>query len=191
MEKKTHVDELQHHGVTGMKWGVRRYQNKDGTLTAAGKKRYAKEMEKLKEQEKIAKNKAKTRAMIDKLEEKRKQVNELNNPKKKTTEDNAPKLTKEDILKSHSAELIYKNKDMFTDKEIQDAYNRLNNERNIKNMIPEKVNKGKKFVDKFTNTAKTVKNLVDASDDVIKSYNKAKTWIQSNNKDLANEQKKK
>lgn len=32
-------NELQHHGVIGMKWGVRRYQNKDGTLTAAGKKR--------------------------------------------------------------------------------------------------------------------------------------------------------
>ena len=32
-------DELTHHGVKGMKWGVRRYQNKDGTLTDAGKKR--------------------------------------------------------------------------------------------------------------------------------------------------------
>lgn len=31
---------LQHHGVKGMKWGRRRYQNKDGSLTPAGKKRY-------------------------------------------------------------------------------------------------------------------------------------------------------
>lgn len=31
---------LCHHGIKGMKWGVRRYQNKDGSLTPAGKKRY-------------------------------------------------------------------------------------------------------------------------------------------------------
>lgn len=32
---------LAHYGIRGMKWGVRRYQNKDGSLTAAGKKRYS------------------------------------------------------------------------------------------------------------------------------------------------------
>lgn len=33
-------DELFHHGIKGQKWGIRRFQNSDGTLTAAGKKRY-------------------------------------------------------------------------------------------------------------------------------------------------------
>ena len=32
--------ELYHYGILGMKWGIRRYQNKDGSLTEAGKKHY-------------------------------------------------------------------------------------------------------------------------------------------------------
>lgn len=33
-------DYLEHHGIMGMKWGVRRYQNEDGSYTEAGRKRY-------------------------------------------------------------------------------------------------------------------------------------------------------
>lgn len=36
----TNIGNLYHHGIKGQKWGVRRFQNKDGTLTDAGKKRY-------------------------------------------------------------------------------------------------------------------------------------------------------
>lgn len=36
-------EELYHHGIKGQKWGVRRYQNKDGSLTPAGRKRQAKQ----------------------------------------------------------------------------------------------------------------------------------------------------
>ena len=34
------LKELYHHGIKGQKWGIRRYQNEDGTLTEAGKARY-------------------------------------------------------------------------------------------------------------------------------------------------------
>ena len=34
------TDELYHHGIKGQRWGIRRYQNENGTLTTAGKKKY-------------------------------------------------------------------------------------------------------------------------------------------------------
>lgn len=43
MEYEIHnIDELAHHGIKGQRWGIRRYQNKDGSLTPAGQKRRAK-----------------------------------------------------------------------------------------------------------------------------------------------------
>ena len=50
---------LMHHGVLGMKWGIRRYQNYDGSLTSAGRKKYGKEI--YKQEKAIARNKVEKR----------------------------------------------------------------------------------------------------------------------------------
>lgn len=48
MWQYNHSDALYHHGIKGQRWGVRRYQNKDGSLTTAGKKRAKTEEESVK-----------------------------------------------------------------------------------------------------------------------------------------------
>lgn len=58
-------NELYHHGILGMKWGVRRYQNSDGTLTAAGKKRYGTEYEHARQVARDKRDKSYEKAMND------------------------------------------------------------------------------------------------------------------------------
>ena len=137
-------NELQHWGIRGMKWGIRRYQNKDGTLTNAGKKRYNKEMEKLKEEERVLKNKQKTQAKLDKLEAKRKELDDLKNPKKKTSTD----ADDENVTTS-------KKKGQLTKEELQEKVERLTLEARVKelelklNPPPPEAKKGESFLSKM------------------------------------------
>lgn len=59
---------MEHSGIKGMKWGVRRYQNSDGSLTPVGKARYAKLMTKF--DNKMAKRNAKMSKAIDRINDK-------------------------------------------------------------------------------------------------------------------------
>lgn len=140
-------NQLTHWGVKGMKWGVRRYQTKNGALTPAGRKRYNKDMEKLKAQEKVLKNKQRTKAMIDKLEEKRRSIKEQNDElagkttKKPKQESETEAPTTKPSSKPKTLDL-----DSLSDAELNTIVNRLNNEKRYRELNPEQVSKGKKFV---------------------------------------------
>lgn len=76
-------DELIHWGIRGMRWGIRRYQNKDGSLTPRGEKRYKDELKKVREEEKTLKNRQAVKAKMDRLEARKKAAAE----KKKELDD--------------------------------------------------------------------------------------------------------
>lgn len=126
-------NELYHYGMKGMRWGIRRYQNKDGSLTPAGKKRYNKEMAKLKAEEKVLKNKQKTQAKMDKLDEKRKDVEAL---RKGKTPPSMLKKAKETPKRSI--------KDL-SDDELRTIVNRMQLEQQYRTLAPEKISTGRKF----------------------------------------------
>ena len=156
--------ELYHHGVIGMKWGRRRYQNKDGTLTAAGKKRYDKEMEKAKAEQKVLKNKERTQAKIDKL-----------NALKKDNEDrkaalDGPSAT-EKVKKTAKAAKDAKKRTIkdLSDAELKAKYDRLKLEQDYKKLMresnPQQSSKGKEFVQKVFD-----KTVDDIAPQVTKHY---------------------
>lgn len=169
-------DYLQHHGTKGQRWGVRRYQYKDGSLTPAGRKRYNKEMDKLKAEEqklkaekKVLDNKKKTQAKFDKLDEKKAKLE----AEKKALKEDQKKFKKgekeasdkhketveekrERLLKSNDPNELYKNKDVLSTAEINERLARLDAERRLSQVAASTKTSGMERVDKALKTFKKV-----------------------------------
>ena len=178
-------DELYHWGIKGMRWGIRRYQNKDGSLTPAGLKRYNKELDKIKkekaeldEKAKIAKNKAATKAKLDELDEMRKQneaqkkaLKSKTDPDDDKPEEETVEQKRERLLKSVDAKEIYKGKDVLTDAEIQSRINRIDLEKRLSDRIV--VEQTKTGLDRLQSAMDKTATTVDKATNMFNKIDKA------------------
>lgn len=126
--------ELKHWGIVGMKWGVRRYQNKDGSLTAAGRKRMKAESDKLKEREQVIKNKERVKARQDRMASKKAELDA-----RQKALDNAAKAEKAAKKAGKSAPPGEKSKAIkdMSDDELLKAVNRARLESELQRLRPD------------------------------------------------------
>lgn len=134
------MSELYHHGILGMKWGVRRYQNEDGSLTPEGQKRYSIDMDQ------NLRKKKDQRVDTSRPDPDRWAKEDLTRSKKLSEESStlARKLRDADqgILKSRK-KMDLKN---MTDKDLRDAINREMLERQYSDMFgSSQISKGEMF----------------------------------------------
>lgn len=140
---------LYHYGIKGQRWGVRRYQNKDGSLTPAGKKRAAREMSELSEKKKKSYKPNTDKWVKDDLSKSKRLVEETNTMtnKLKNMNDNA-------IRKQPKATMDLSN---MTDKEMRDQINRALLERQYNDMFaPQKTSRGREYASQMLETAGNV-----------------------------------
>lgn len=147
-ENAASEDELAHWGIVGMKWGVRRYQNKDGSLTSAGKKRRARLEADLKEREKSIKRREREKAANDKLAAKSAELDERERALRGEGKTRRPNTSPE--RKKTASEM--------SDDELRERTNRMmmeaqyyNAQKNLAALNPPKVSAGQKFVTSLLN----------------------------------------
>lgn len=158
-------DELIHYGVLGMKWGVHRYQNKDGSLTSAGKKReYG-----------LSKHQAnkliKKSGDVYQQRVKKEYRSELHNNKKWNDLGERSNKIANDLKKSEESDYI-KNPDGNLSKKTVDLYKK--HQAVSDQMTKIEIDIGKKYVDKLCDAKlKDMKytGSIEKGREMLKTYN--------------------
>ena len=177
-------DVLIHYGILGMKWGVRRYQNKDGSLTSAGKKRYSNN-DNIKEAPQKNTEEPKKKSVKDMSDEElRREVNRMQ------LEQNYLRMTGQNIEKGKSAAEIAlgKMKESFVSTVAQKS-GQILAERLVNSMLGVKDNKDNK--DNSSKNNNSNKNdIKEVKDSLTKEINSLKKEIKKEIKSNDNSPKK-
>lgn len=168
---------LEQSGIKDMHWGIRRWQNPDGSLTPAGRARYGKKADKIERKSMAKVERKQAKAMVSKA---RKEQNRLLKDEK-IKEKAAKKLeeTKKKVYESNDPELMKKHIDKFSPQEVQQFTNKMQslyaiNEMQRKEQADvEKAKQGKQSVlDKTADKVNSIKNLADKAVGAFDTYKK-------------------
>lgn len=188
---------LEHHGVKGQRWGVRKKRVTSGGKRFSGSKtnsgssasaaiqslrnkrnaqkiaRFKAKEAKAKEQLKVttAKNKAKVAEANLKAAKKNKATTVNSEELQKMTVDEQ----KQAILKQRSGKALYKNADLFTTDELAAATRRLQLEKTLREIDPKQKSKGEQYLDKakkLNDTMNTVTNTIESGAKLYQTINK-------------------
>ena len=143
MSKQYRIDELVHYGVKGQKWGRRRYQNSDGSLTPAGKERYGSEDKFNKYYEKDIKREADHLKLYQhQANTASKDLNEISDNAHKTRTKKMKEAAEDEIRNK-----VYK----MSDQELREAVNRMNMEERYTQVMRDrtKIDVGRSKSEKF------------------------------------------
>lgn len=152
--------ELYHYGVKGMKWGVRRYQNKDGSLTSEGRKKYGDaenfEAERKKKKAKDVENLRTMRNTSNSAKDLTREVNNIEKERSRKKQEKYNEAVKEKVLDDAKK---------MTDDELRAAVNRLNMEERYTQVIAsrEQVDLGKTRAEKYMDRTMTALTLTSTA----------------------------
>lgn len=183
---------IEHHGIKGQKWGVRRYQNPDGTLTPLGRKKLGR-LEQRASEVKTSMEKAKARYtaltakkksgkattaelkelknITSSLKKTSKKLTNLERKKSKLSGPDVKEKTLDEVVRSGTKEEIIKRSSEMTVSQLQEAFQRLNTKAQISKLDSGTKGMGEKFVDNLSKTANTVSSIYDSVQKITKVTN--------------------
>lgn len=146
-------NELTHHGVKGQRWGVRRFQKKDGTLTSAGKKR-KNVSESVSEEEMTAQiKKHNLEKQYNRMLKEQEPTSKLEKTKKVVDASNEMVTRTKNIVRNSQPKPKMDLSNM-TDQQLRDRINRANLERQYNDLFGSvEVSKGERYASKVLDVA--------------------------------------
>lgn len=172
-------DYIYHYGIKGMKWGIRR------TAEQLGHKIKSKFSCK-----KSSSDESGSQTSSKKIQGSVTVKGTKQNPGTTRTSDGSSlEERKQKVLESRSAKELYNNADLFTTQELQQAYNRLVLEKNIKNLSPKEVSKGQQMLNKYVDTAENISKFLNSTNKVLSQVTRFKNLVEGKGDKKKNDKK--